>query len=451
MIPARPTSPTLKCLGLTLLFVAPCLPGSVAAQDNELAPQARLSVGQQIAVEDGSLIGITPLDLTLQTGTRSQILSLGASVPLRQSDPQDDSFLGMGDRQAQLLYRRFVRNSSIEVQGRYLETDLDRLILFDDLVDDIVTLDGGRRADASLRAGYTFGSQSKLGGEFSIGYLDRSYSGTTNPDLTDTTTTDASATVFLEPTPLIRARILASGRKTDSDGGTDTRAHRFGLGASLQPNRQVNLNLELAQSFTRRVDQQEGTVEESDGLSLRVGATYLRPDGEVTFQLSSDPDTEGRRDRLRLGRSFERRGYEFSVAAGVTRLDGGDPDPVFDLAYSTQLTPTSSIEASLQREAISDLEGNAAINTSLRSSYSQQLSERSSVGLSLFYRESQVQRGDRDDARSTALTVSYSHLIGRDLSLVSGFDITRGRNKNGLRDDEERIYVGLSRSFDFLP
>lgn len=448
---ARPAMPAPRRLVAALLLGAACLPRPAVAQDEDLAPRARLTVTQQLSVDDGHLVGITPLDLSLQTGTRSQILSFGASAPLRQGDPDDDNFLGTGDRQAQLLYRRFVRNASIEVQGRYVDADLERLIFFDDIVDDIVTLDGGRRADTSLRAGYAFGSQSKLGGEFNLGYLDRRYRDTSDPDLTDSSTVEGSATIFLEPTPLIRARILASGRETDSDGGTDTRSHRLGAGASMQVNRQVNLDVELAQSRIRREDQQDGTVEESDGLSLRSTLTYLRPNGDITLSLSSDPGTEGRRDRVRIGRSLERPGYEVSIAAGLTRLDDGDPDPVFQLTYASELSRLSSLQASLQREAISDLDGNEAINTSLRSSFSRQLTEQSSVGISLFYRESEVQRGDRQDARSAALDINYSRAIGRDFSVVAGLSITRSRKSDGLRDDEERIYVGLSRSFDFLP
>ncbi|WP_265501112.1 hypothetical protein [Paracoccus beibuensis] len=450
---SRPASPASRRLAAALLLGAACLPRAAAAQDEDLAPRARLTVTQQLSIDDGNLIGVTPLDLSLQTGTRSQILSFSASAPLRQGDPEDDNFLGVGDRQARLLYRRFVRNSSIEVQGRYVDADLERLIFFDDIIDDIVTLDGGRRADSSLRGGYAFGSQSKLGGEFNLGYLDRTYKDTSDPDLTDSNTVEGSGTIYLEPTPLIRARILASGLETDSDGGTDTRSHRFGAGASMQVNRLVNLDVELAQAHTRREDQQDGSVEESDGLSVRSSLTYLRPDGEVTLSLSSDPGTKGRRDRVRIGRSFERPGYELAIGAGLTRLDEGDPDPTFQLTYSTQPSRLSSLSASLQREAISDLDGNEAINTSLRSSYSRQLSEQSSIGISLFYRQSEVQRGDKEDARSTALDINYSHAIGRDFSVVAGLNVTRSRESGGLRDDddEERIYVGLSRSFDFMP
>lgn len=436
-----------------LLLGAAFMPGLALAQDqDDFAPQARLTVTQQLAVDNGNVIGITPLDIALRTGTRSQNLSFGASVPLRQGDPDDDNFLGVGDRQAQVEYRRFVRNSSIEVQGRYVEADLDRLIFFDDIIDDIVTLDGGRRADTGLRAGYAFGTQARLGGEFSLGYLDRRYSGTSDPTLADSVTVDGAATIFLEPTPLIRARILASALETDSEeGGTDTRRHRVGAGASLQVNRQVNMDVELAQTRIRREDQADGTIERSDGLSFRTGVTYLRPDGDVTLSFTTDPGTEGRRERLRLGRSFERPGYDFAVSAGVTRLDEGDLDPVFGITYRTDPTRASQIQLGLQREAVSDLDGNEAINTNLTANYSQQLSAQSSVGISLFHRESDVQRGDRQNARSSAVSISYNQVIGRDFSAVAGINIVRSRDNGGIRDDEERIFVGLGRSFNFLP
>lgn len=447
-----PRRPRPFGLAAALLLGAALLPVPVLAQsDQQLAPQARLTVTQQIAQDDGNLIGITPIDLSLQTGTRSQSLTFALSAPLRQGDPDDDGFLGLGDIQAQLAYRRFVRNASFETQMRYREADLDRLIFFDDDLDSIVTLDGGRRADSSIRTGYAFGSQARLGGEFDLGYSRRDYSDTTDPSLTDSETVDANARIFLELTPLIRARILASALETDTDGGTDTRRRRVGVGASMQVNRLVNLDVELAQSRIRREDDVDGTVEKTDGLSVRSSLTYLRNDGDYVLSVSSDPGTEGRRDRIQLGRNFERPGYDFSLSGGFTRLDGGDLDPTARLSYQRNLDRQSRLQASLQREAVSDIEGNEAINTSLSSRYDRQLTERSSIGLGLFYRESEVQRGDREDARQAALDVSYNHSIVGDISVVAGINVTRARQSDGTRDDTERVYIGLSRSFDFLP
>lgn len=435
-----------------LLLGAALLPVQAFAQsDQELAPRARLTVSQQIAQDDGDVIGITPIDLSLQTGTRSQSLTFDLSAPLRQGDPDDDGFFGLGDRQARLAYRRFVRNASFETQLRYREADLDRLIFFDDDLDNIVTLDRGRRADSSIRTGYAFGSQAKLGGEFDVGYSRRDYSGTTDTSLNDSETIDANARIYLELTPLIRARILGSALETDSDGGTDTRRRRVGVGASMQINRLVNLDAEIAQSRIRREDSVDGTVEKTEGASVRGSLTYLRNDGEYVLSAASDPGTEGRRDRVQLGRNFERPDYDLSLSGGFTRLEGGDFDPTVRVSYQRNLDRLSRLQASLQRDAVSDIEGNEAINTSLSTRYDRQLTERSSIGLALFYRESEVQRGDREDARRAALDVSYSHGIVGDISVVAGVNLTRARQSGGTRDDSERIYLGLSRSFDFLP
>lgn len=448
-----PAFPRAAGLAATLLIGTAVLPATVMAQDDaDLAPLATLSVSQQLAVEDGYLTALTPLELQLRTGTRSQVLSFEASAPLRLNDPDDDGDFGVGDRQARLLYRRFVRNSSFEVQGRYLEADLDRLIFFDETLDDIVTLDNGRRADGSLRVGYAFGSQSKLGGEFSLGYLDRRYIDTSDSDLNDSSTVDGSATIFLEPTPLIRARVFASGRITDSEGdGTDTRSHRLGTGASMQVSKLVNLDLELAEARTWREEKDTGTIEESRGLSFAGSLTYLQPDGEYRLTLSSTPGTEGRRERLSFGRSFERPGYDLTLRGGLTRLEDNDPDPTFEIGYSSSLSRLSSIELALSQEAVTDLDGDEALNTSLSGSYSRQLNESSSIGVSLRYRNSEVRSGDAQDAHSTALDIRYSHLITEDLSLSAGVNVVRAREDDGERDDSERIYLGIGRSFNFLP
>lgn len=453
MMPKRPCFSHCALASVAVLSIGAALfPAKAAAQsDDDLGPRARLSVGQQVALDDGNVIGITPIDLSLQSGTRGQALNFSLSAPLRQGDPADDEFIGLGDVQTRLLYRRFVRSASFETELSYRESDLDRLVFFDDLDNSLVTLDGGRRADSNARMGYVFGSQAKLGGEIALAYGRRDYRGTSDPSLVDAETLQGDARLFLEPTPMIRARILASGLRTDSNGGTDTRSHRAGIGASMQVDKVTNLDLELAQSDIRREDTVTGDIERSDGISVRASVTRTRPDGDYTLSMSSDPGTSGRREAVSLGRSFERPGYELSLSLGLSRLEDNDLDPVFQVNYARNLDAGSQLQASLRRQSVTDIDGNEAINTDLSSSYSRQVTRLSSVGVSLFYRESNVLAGDRQDARRAALDIRYSHLITSDFSVVAGLNMTRARDASGTRDDNERVYLGLSRSFDFLP
>ncbi len=430
--------------------LAALLPLAGLAQETDpSAPEARLTLGQQIAVEEGDLIGITPLDISLRTGTRVQTLQFSLSAPFRLNDPNEDKTFTLGDPQARMLFRRGARNSAIEAELGYRENDLDEEILFDNLSNEFVTLDRGRVAQTDARLTYVFGREAKLGGEFGLSWLRRDYTDTTDPDLNDSETRSANVTLYLEPTPLIRARVLAQASRTDGDNDTDSRSDRYGVGASLQVDKLTNLDVELARSNIRR-QEDDGTLERAEGPSVRLGLTRSRPLGDWSLSFGSEPGTKGRRENFNIGRTLEMRGYNVSGQVGVTRFQG-NYDPIFQIAYSQQLNRLSQFQASLRQAAATDDDGDEALNTDITASYSRQLSEVSSIGTNIRYRESQVQTGDREDARSVSFGLDYSRALPNDFSLVAGASIIRSKNSDGERDDEERIYVGVNRSFNFLP
>ena len=435
--------------GLAGLLAALLPLAGLAQETDPSAPEARLTIGQQIAVEDGDLIGITPLDINLRTGTRVQTLQFSLSAPFRLNDPDEDKTFALGDPPARMLFRRGARNSAIEAELGYRENDLDEEVLFDNLSNEFVTLDRGRVAQTDARLTYVFGREAKLGGEFGLSWLRRDYTDTTDPDLNDSETRSANVTFYLEPTPLIRARVLAQASRTDGDNDTDSRSDRYGVGASLQVDKLTNLDVELARSNIRR-QEDDGTLERAEGPSVRLGLTRSRPLGDWSLSFGSEPGTKGRRENFNIGRTLEMRGYNLSGQVGVTRFQG-NYDPIFQIAYSQQLNRLSQFQASLRQAAATDDDGDEALNTDITASYSRQLSEVSSIGTNIRYRESQVQTGDREDARSVSFGLDYNRALPNDFSLVAGASIIRSKDSDGVRDDEERIYVGVNRSFNFLP
>lgn len=435
-----------------LTGLAALLPIMTDAQESDpLAPRLQFSIGQQIALDNGDLIGITPLNLDWNTGTRSDVLQLSLSVPIEENDPDADRTFSISDPNARLFYRRFVRNSSIETELTYRETSLDREIFYDDETDRLLTLDPGKAINSSVRLGYVFGAQSKLGGEIGLRYAQRDYVDTIDTDLIDSETSSADLRLYLEPIPTLRARLIASARETNSDaGGTDSRSSRFGAGASLQLDKVTNLDAELAQTHIRREDDGDGSIEEVTGPSLQLGLTRARPDGEWSLSFASDPGTAGRRDRVMLGRSLETPGYNLSAKLGVTRFDGSI-DPVYQLGYQRELSDVSKIEASLNHQAVTDDDGDEALNTSLTASYSRQLNPLSSLSSSIRYRETAVQSGTAEDARSVAFSMTYNRALDSNISLVAGASIVRSDSDRRDKDDDERVYLGLTRAFNWLP
>ncbi|WP_374301328.1 hypothetical protein [Paracoccus sp. (in: a-proteobacteria)] len=424
------------------------LPLAAGAQDTDpAAPEARLTLGQQLAVEEGDLIGITPLDLSLRRVTRIQTLQVNLSAPFRLNDPEEDSDFALGDPQGRLLFRRGVRNAALEVELGYRENDLDREILFDDLSNEFVTLDGGRVAQSDARLTYVFGSQSRLGGELGLSWLRRDYSGTTDPDLDDNETRGGNIALYLEPTPLIRARVLAQANRTDGEDGNDSRSDRYGAGASMQLDKLTNLDVELARTNIRR--DEDGITEEAEGPSLRLGLTRSRPLGDWSLSFGSDPGTSGRREDFSIGRSLKLRGYDLDGQVGVTHFRG-NYDPIFQIAYRQQISRASQIQASLSRAGVTDDDGDEALNTDIAAGYSRQISDVSTIAANVRYRESEVQSGDSEDARTVSFGLDYSRALPNDFALVAGASIIRSKDSDGQRDDEDRVYLGINRSFSFL-
>lgn len=439
----------------TALFLVPAF-----AQDQAAAPAqtpaaaGRLDLGLQARSEDGDLMGVLPVELSYKSATRAQLVDFALSLPVEFGNDDSDDAVSLGDWYSRLVYSRQSRNSALELEARYYETDLDREILFDDITETLVTVDRGSVADQRLGLGYVFGTQSKVGGELGLGYRKRDYTDTTDPDLYDAETVSGDLSLFLEPTSQIRARLVASESRTDSYGeGTDTRDSRYGIGASLQLDKLTNLDLEVAQRDIHRDNLRTGEIEDADGPSVRFTGTRARPNGDWSLTYETDPGTEGRRDNLMFGRSIETSTYQLNASLGATRFSG-DLNPIYHIAYERGLNDISEFRASLRQAGYTDDDGDESLNTDLSLGYRRQLTGLSSLGANIRYRASDVQTGDRSDAETVALNVNYSHALANDFSFVAGFDIIRSNeddDRNQEDGDEERIYLGVNRSFDFLP
>lgn len=444
-------APDLTVPGLLSETEESTAPGE-QSQKEPPAETASLTIGQQIASDNGELVGITPVELAYKTATKSQDLEVSLSLPFWEGADASDSVFDLREPQALLHYRRFTKNSSFETRLTYRETDLDREIYFDQSIDEIVTQDDGSLAERDFLIGYAFGNEGKIGGEFTLGYRDRNYSGTIDPDLYDLKTLDGDAVIYLEPTPLIRARVLTSVTKTDSYGeGTDTKNTRIGAGAAVQVDKLTNIDAELAWSEIQRDNLRDMTEENTNGLSVRLRAERARPNGLWSLAFSSDPGTDGRRERLTFGRNLEMRRYELSASVGATRFDG-NYDPVFEIGYNREFREGAEFNTTLRQEAVTDNDGDEALNTYVTAGYRHNLTKVSNIDGNIRYRASKIQTGDNDDAESIAFDVNYNHVLTNDFSLVAGATLIKSSSgDNNDETDDKRVYLGINRKFDFLP
>lgn len=435
----------LGCAGIVL-------PGpALHAQDvDPLATQARLSIGQQIAVDNGSLMGITPIDLMFRTGTRSQIFEFSTSMPVTENDPDFDKTFRLSQPNARLHYRRFVRDSSVSTTLSYSESDLDRESYYDDITGDLISLQGGKVVNSSAGLNYTFGSQSKLGAEFGLGYSRRDYVDTVDPGLYDSETQNASLRFYFEPIPTLRARVFASYNQVDSDGGTDSRMTRFGTGASMQLDKLTNLDAELRHDSIRRDYTDARGREDTSGPALSLGLTRARPTGDLSLNLSSAPQTGGRTNRLSLGRSFEMPAYNLSAEAGLVHFEG-EIDATYQLAFNQDFRDRSAFSTSLSRETFFNNDGEKRNTISLSANYSRSLTDLSRISGAVRYRETDRSGGSGGNEDSLSFNIDYSHSLGSDISMVAGYRRTITNDSDDDDEDDDRLYLGLTRNFTWLP
>lgn len=438
-------------------------PLSVAAQaaaDDPNAPRAELRISQQIAVDNGDVIGVTPLSFQLKTGTRAQTIDLTLSAPFEYRPGDDGRRFRVANPQGQLRWQRFNATSSLQFQAGYREADIDDINSYELVVTDngdldilVETADGTRRdSDAQLR--YSFGSQSNLGGDFSLGYRRTEYSldaPVTSGSYNDSETHSASGTVYLEPNPMIRARIMASLSDTDSDGGTDVRARSGALGAAMQIDPLNHLDAQIGWDHIRRTSDATGAVEDAKGVSGALVYTRPAKDGEWEVRYDTQPNTSGRRENLTFGRSYDGRSVDLSFTLGATRVDQGKIDSILSLGYAQVLSPTVKLAVNADRRGVTDSDGDTAINTSLRASYSQQLDAASQLSAQLGLRETTARSGAAADGRTISLSVGYNRALTEAVGLEAGYRVQRVRDAQDKTTTDERVYLGLGTRFRWTP
>lgn len=430
-----------------------------------LASRATLRYGQQIALDNGELIGVTPFDFSLRKSTRTDSLALVLSLPLEERPNPEDGrdALRLASPFLSLSHTRQIKGGSLETELSYRETDLNRSGLGGlaplpnpDGSTDRITVDSGRQETTAGRVALSLGREAPLGTDVTLSASRTHYRDTTDPDLHDSFSRGVDASVAADVTPRLRARVVASASRTDSDGGTDSRSTRLGLGARLRISEATDLDAELSQTRITRdrpalTPLTPATRTTTEGLALRLSASHKVGDGDWRLSYTTSPASGGRRDELMLSRSLNRPNQQLSFGLGVSRLEGNDPDPIFQLAYSTAPDRLSKLSLSLARRATTDSDGEESLSTDLGARYDRQLTALSTLGARIDYQETRVLTGPEGDSHKIALDVSYTHALDRNLSVVAGYNRTRGKSSSGRHSDDDRLYLGLSRSFDWRP
>ncbi|MEM6371794.1 MAG: hypothetical protein AAF727_03315 [Pseudomonadota bacterium] len=431
----------------------------VRAQEAPPGMVARFDVTQRLEFSDNpdfdvdgnsDLFGRTILGFGLESATNIQRFALNLGTDIEEGRG-DRSGIDVTNAFASLSYDRETRNALVGISGQYRESDTSSSFFDDfDIDGNVINQDSGTRETYRFGLEGAVGREAPIGASFNWNYSEIRYSGTSDPDLTDQSNSDFQGQVDFRITPRITTSLTGKYFDFDAQGnGTNRRTTGLGVSTALEINPILTADLGLSYDRVERSGDETGTDE---GVSVDLGLTRAMPNGSVGLQFSSDitSNDDGRRSFLSVTRDMELPRGELSVELGVTGADTIGNNPLVNISYQHEL-PTATLTFGVSQRVVLDNDNNEQINTSLRAGYDQQINNRSSYGVSFAVFDRNDLSGADDDGQRIDISLDYRHDLTRDWGLVSGISHAYSTEDDGEDRRRTTIFVGLQRSFDWLP
>ena len=401
---------------------------------------------------DSAFRSQTDLGFGYSSQTRSDDFSISVNSGFILS-PNDDVDTGIIEPTVRLNYRRTGKTSEFTVGGSFRSVDLDNFVVGDDENDsDVFVLDGGTRTDINGSVGLVFGEGLPLGGSLSLSQSIRDYSDTSDPDLSDETTTRASGTLFLRFDDRITGRLTSSWTdldESDDVDGTDRTTITYGAGLDFLVNRTLTTGIDVTYFDIETVE--GGVTTQEDGIGLTLTANQTLPNGSLRGRLSTEIEQNGRRDSFSVDRDYELKNGNFGWTFGGSQSEVADFSPIYGLRYNTELVRGGNLGANLSQTYNVDADGDEEINTNLTVSYNQALSRVSNFSTSFSFRDNNVVSGDEADASRWDLSLRYRHNLTRDWGLVGGYTRSFATADDEADRSSNTVFVGIDRSFGWRP
>jgi hypothetical protein len=437
--------------GLCVLTV-----GGQAQEGGTLATLGLSFGGQYTANDPGEDESSFATDLSFDLLTVTQSQSFGLSADGRFL--QDETGFGFENPGLSLDYVRANRSTALSFGMSYRERDVDgELAVIDPLTLSFVDFieDDGTLQILDTTLGLQTGLDAKFGTDTQISFTSRTYSGTSDPDLTDLETWQASTGLRFEIDPRITLRASANylERQEEDILRTARRNASAGIGAdlALDPLWSASVGLSFFSLETERDDGLGGRIAtQQDGAGFSVALNREFRTGSLGLALARQITTNGAEDSVQVSRDrVFANGAELAWSLGLVSFENGDAAPVASLAFDLP-TPRGGFSVDLQQTTAIDEDDRNVRRTILDLGYNQEINSVSSWSLDGSLAGVEVV-GATDDQFRAELGVGYSHALTQDWALS-----TRLRHRvtyeNGSRDNSASILsLSLQRSFSFRP
>lgn len=354
--------------------------------------------------------GLTSLRLGALTETRTERFSIDLSTSLRLTEDTSES----GDTSLRFAYGRNSADSALALSARTTRSDIaflrsasdfvdaDGTLVLPDDFDDLVGT--GTRSVTLLGASLRWGETDPVGYSVGVNQEILRYSG-------------AAATLL--------DRTIT---------GVDT-----GLRLNINQVTTARINLNFSQT-----DEDESSRE--DRISLRGGLTFERPLGDLTGQFAATRVNDG--DLFwsaSLGRNITLADQSFDGLLGVTEDGDGDVAVRGSVGYSRAL---SRGQVGLRANSEVD-SGEALRKTTVQANYSFEVNPLQNLQFSFTYGRSE-DSDDNSDLATASLSAAYGIRLTSDVQVNLGASASQ-RDDNGVRSDNQSVFITLGRSFTRRP
>ncbi len=407
---------------------------------------------------------VNQIDLAFLTNTRLQSLALTFSGDINLADDPDeeDTQIEFRDPTVGLSYSREAANARLALSGSVRSVDVDSLEpFFIDTDGDTIIDEAGFTEDDGTATVVNFGVtletrlNAPISTTYTAAYSARSYSDTEDPQLYDREDFRVGATTSLRFSDVSLGRLNLGLRQYEYSEGRDLLGQSGSIEASLVRELSQTLTVEAAVGYalTREEEEIEGETFDETDQGLIFDAAFRREviNGEYFGEYGRDLVEDTFRNTLVFGRSFSLQNSDLRASFGFTALDGGDPQPVFDVFYARE-TQDGQFTAGFQRTVTLNTDDDERVLSAAVVGYSHQINTLSSfrVGLDYAFITNYDEGDDDDDEERATITASYNRALTRDWGLTVGY---RGRAKSTETEDaiSNSVFVNLGRRFIFRP
>ena len=292
------------------------------------------------------------------------------------------------------------------------------------------------------------GADAPFGTSWTLFHDSQRYSGTTDPSLIDNTTDGITGQLLFRFDPRVTGRLTGKYVDYDIKGtGTDRRTTGIGAGLEVQLDKLWQADLSLSRDKVRLTGLSNRT-EEGLSVGLRLNREMAR--GMLSLDLASDVGENGRRDSAILRRKVDLPLGALTVSGGATQTDGLGSNPLYGLDYTREL-PRGTFSISLEQSVETDTTTQEEINSSLRISHTAAINSTSRLRSSASVYDSNELGSGADDSRRVDLSLTYERDLTADWDLISGLSHRRSTSDSATDRSSNTVYVGLKRSFDWIP